>query len=153
MILQSTIFSRLNLMNGSADLILLVIIAWSLQERVQRAWIWAFIGAGLVAFVSAQPPAATVMGYLAAMIIARTLHRRVWQAPVLAMFVTTAVATILQQLITLFSLNISGTSIALGQGFARVILPSAVLNLLLVLPIYALVTDFAAWVYPAEEEG
>ena len=34
-ILQSTIVSRMTLLNGTADLILLFVIAWALQEKVE----------------------------------------------------------------------------------------------------------------------
>lgn len=151
-ILQSTIVSRVQLAGGVADLILLVIIAWSLQERVQHAWIWAVIGAAMVAFVSAVPVVATVTGYLVAMGLGRFFHRRIWQAPVLAMFITTAISTVLQHLITMTFLNINYSAISLGQGFTAVTLPSAFLNLVLALPVYALVTDFSKWVYPVEDE-
>lgn len=151
-ILQSTIVSRVQLGGGAADLVLLVIIAWSLQEQVEHAWIWALIGSAMVAFVSAVPVVATVAGYLIAMVLGRFFHRRIWQAPVLAMFVTTAISTVLQHLIIMTFLNINYSTIALGQGFTAVTLPGAFLNLVLALPVYALVTDFAKWVYPVEDE-
>ena len=44
MMLQSVIISRLPLLSGSADLVLLVIVAWSLQERVPSAYEWAAMG-------------------------------------------------------------------------------------------------------------
>lgn len=150
-ILQTTIVSRLQVLNGSADLILLLLVAGSLQEGVKRVWLWTAIGAGMVAFVSAVPPAVTLLGYLLAVGLARLLHGRIWQAPLLAMFFTIAVSTILQQGIILLFLNLSGSGIPLAQGFSRVILPSAFLNLIGALPVYVLVTDFANLVYPVED--
>ncbi|NPV77153.1 MAG: hypothetical protein HPY59_12380 [Anaerolineae bacterium] len=151
-ILQSTIISRLQVVNGSADLVLLVIVAWSLQERVKRAWVWTIIGAGMVSFVSAVPLLATFTGYLLAMGLARLLHRRIWQAPILAMFITTTVSSVLQHLVALVFLNLSGSPISIPQAFVLVTVPSAFLNLILALPVYALVTDFANLVYPVEDE-
>jgi len=152
LILQSTIISRLQVVNGSADLVLLVIIAWALQERVKRAWVWALIGAGMVAFVSATPLVACFTGYLLAMGLARLLHRRVWQAPILAMFITTIISSLLQHLVTLAFLNLGGSPISITQAFALVTMPSAFLNLILALPVYALVTDFTNLVYPIKDE-
>ncbi len=45
-ILQTSIASRIMLLSGNADLVLLVVVAWGLQERAQGAWIWA-VGASL----------------------------------------------------------------------------------------------------------
>jgi hypothetical protein len=38
------IASRIPLLHGSADLILLALVAWALQKRVNTAWQWALIG-------------------------------------------------------------------------------------------------------------
>lgn len=151
-ILQSAVVSRLQLIHGSADLVLLVIVAWSLQERVKQAWVWAVVGAGMIALISALPVFAIFSGYLLAMGMARLLQRRVWQAPVLAMFLTTAVATILYHLISVVLLKLYGSPMTYGDAFSLVTLPSTFLNILLALPVYTLVTDLANLVYPAEDE-
>ena len=39
--LQTAIVSRINLLAGGADLMLLILAAWALQERVATAWHWA----------------------------------------------------------------------------------------------------------------
>lgn len=151
-ILQSTIISRLQVVHGSADLVLLVIVAWSLQERVKRTWVWTLIGAGMVAYVSALPLMATFTGYLIAMGLARLLHRRIWQAPILAMLIATAIASLLQHLVALVFLTLGGSPISIPQAFALVTAPSVFLNLILALPVYAVVSDFANLVYPAKDE-
>ena len=38
LMLQLAIISRLPLLHGTADLMLLVLVAWALQERVRTAW-------------------------------------------------------------------------------------------------------------------
>ena len=40
MMLQISIASRIMLLSGNVDLLLLVVAAWGLQERVRAAWIW-----------------------------------------------------------------------------------------------------------------
>jgi hypothetical protein len=91
--IQTSVIARLPLLNGTADLILLVLVAWSLQERVKNAWIWAVCGGLLVCLVSATPFYAPVIGYLLVTGLGSILSKRIWQAPILAMFVLTYLGT------------------------------------------------------------
>ncbi len=152
-IFQTVVASNLMLLHGTADLVMLVLIAWSLQERVRTAWIWAFLAGVLVSFVSALPMLTPLIGYLLVTGIARLLQHRVWQSPILAMFVTTVAGTLLFQLISMLLLIFSGTPLPLRESLSLVVLPTALLNLLLSLPVYALVSDMVSWVYPAEVEA
>jgi hypothetical protein len=55
LMLQTGIISHIPLLNGTADIMLLVLVAWSLQEKVTNAWFWALVAGGLVCLVSATP--------------------------------------------------------------------------------------------------
>ncbi len=150
---QTVVVSNLTLLRGSADLVMLVLIAWSLHERVRAAWIWAFVAGALVSFISALPMLTPLIGYLIVTGIARLLQQRLWQSPILAMFVTTVAGTLIFQLMSMIVLIFSGTPLPLRESLSLVVLPSALLNLLLSLPVYALVSDMVSWVYPAEVEA
>ena len=54
-ILQSAIVSRVYLLSGIADLPLVMLAAWALQEEVETAWHWAVATGLLVGFVSGIP--------------------------------------------------------------------------------------------------
>ncbi|MDR3577056.1 MAG: hypothetical protein P4L50_24600 [Anaerolineaceae bacterium] len=152
LIIQSVVVSRLPLLHGTADIILLSLAAWTLQERVKHFWEWALIAGMLVSLVSAMPYFAPLVGYLIVVAIARFLQQHVWQMPILAMFVATIAGTLIQQVLYYVVLQIHGTPLPLNDSISLIILPSALLNLLLSLPVYALVTDLANWVYPVEVE-
>ena len=68
------------------------------------------------------------------------------------MFVATIVGTLIQQALYFVVLQIHGTPLPLSDSLSLIILPSALLNLLLSLPFYALISDLANWVYPVEVE-
>lgn len=150
--LQTIVVSTLPLLQGFADLTLLVLAAWSLQERVRFAWIWA-IGVGLmVGYISALPMLVPVAGYFFVTILCRLLLRRVWQSPILAMFIVTLIGSLVTQLLSMAVLIISGTPLPIEDSINLIVLPSTLLNLLMALPIYAVITDLAHWVYPEEVE-
>jgi hypothetical protein len=149
-ILQTVVVSRLPLLLGSADLVLLALTAWALQERVRNAWIWTIIGGGLVSLISAVPFYAPLIGYLAVTGLARVLQRRVWQTPVLAMFVATFLGTLITQGISIIFLRVTGVPIGLQDALRLVTLPSLLLNLVMAFPVRAIMVDLAEWVYPSE---
>jgi hypothetical protein len=149
-IFQSAVISRLPLLQGSADLILLVVIAWSLQERVRTAWHWAVIAGLIVGYISALNFLVPLIGYLLVTGLGLLLRQRVWQVPILAMLTLTFVGTISINLITLLYLRVVGTPLPLLETLNLIILPSTILNLLLSIPIFALIKDFAEWLYPEE---
>jgi O-antigen/teichoic acid export membrane protein len=82
--------------------------------------------------------------------LARLMQRRVWQAPLLAMFAVTFAGTLVMQFFSFAVLWLAGHSLAPGEVFLQVMLPSSLLNLLLSIPIHALMRDSARWLYPAE---
>ena len=151
-ILQSSLVSRLPLLQGIPDLIMLAIIAWSLQKRVQTAWQWSIIGGLVVGVYSAVPFGVYLVGYGLTTGVALVLRRRVWQVPILAMFLVTFLGTLITQGITLLALRLSGSTIPLWDALNLVTLPSLLLNLLFAIPIYAVINELAGWLYPEEIE-
>jgi len=150
LMLQLAIFSRLPLLHGTADLMLVVLVSWALQERVRSAWVWTLIGGLLVTLVSGLPFYTPVFGYLIATGLARMLRRQVWQTPILAMFVTVFTTTLIYHALSLGMLQIAGRGLPLIDSLTLITLPSVLLNLMLALPVYTLITDLAHWINPAE---
>jgi rod shape-determining protein MreD len=150
--LQSVVFSRLPLLHGTADIVLLTLVAWSLQERVKHAWVWSLIGGALVGLISALPNFASLFFYMVITILIRLIQKRVWQSPLMAMFIATALATIIYQVGCMMALRLTGTPLPIGESLSVVVLPSTLLNLILSIPVYALVADLASWLYPQEIE-
>jgi rod shape-determining protein MreD len=149
-VLQTGIINRIPLLYGTPDLILLVLVAWSLQEKVNNAWIWAVVGGVLVSFVSATPFFAPLIGYLLVIILGRLLQRRIWQTPILAMFVLTFIGTVLYQGILFAALVVNGVPLGWRESLNLVTLPSVLLNMALALPVHSIIVDLSHWLYPIQ---
>ena len=63
LMLQTAVFSRVPLLQGTTDLVLLAVVAWALQRKVQTAWQWAIVAGVMVSFVSAMPFGTLLLGY------------------------------------------------------------------------------------------
>jgi len=150
-ILQSAVISRVYLLSGIADLPLIMLAAWSLQEEVDSAWHWAVATGLLVGFISGISWVVPVFGYMAVVVLAQILQRRVWQAPLLAMFSITFLGTIIVSVLSLAVLRFSGVPLPVSDVFGLLTLPGVLLNMLLAIPVYAVMRDLARWVYPSPE--
>lgn len=151
-ILQTTIFSQARLVSGTADLILLFLAAWSLQEQVKNSWYFATIAGFLISLVSAMPFFVPIIGYLGVVGISKGLQKQIWRTPLLAMLMVVLLGTFFQHSIYIIALQVTGAQIPWDQSLDRVILPSALLNLIFALPIYALAKDLAGRITPQEVE-
>ena len=147
-IFQSAVFSQVQLLYGTTDLVLLIVVAWAVQERVTTAWHWGVIAGILASLATAVPAIAIIPTYVVITGIALYMRRIFWQRPLLAMITATVLGTLASQIITVAVLVFNGTPIPLIEAFYLITLPSALLNLLLAVPIYALIGDLANWLYP-----
>jgi len=153
MMLQTAIISRVTLLNGCADLILVILAGWALQERVKTAWQWALVGGALFSFISRVPWFVPLVGYLATVALARLFQRHFWQAPLLAMFAVCFFGTLAMHFLSFFSLRLIGNPLPIAASFNLIILPSVLLNLLLAIPIFFGMRDLANWLYPKVVEA
>lgn len=151
-VVQSTIISRMPLLNGTADLILVFIVAWAIQDRVESAWQWCLIGGILASFYSGLPFGTYILAYLGATGITRLLKRQVWKAPFLAMLAAVFTGTLVVQILSLMVRIVGGVSLPFITVLNLVILPGLLLNLLIAIPIFSIMRDIAGWLYPEELE-
>ena len=130
---------------------MLMFAAWALQKRVRSAWHWTVLGCAMLGFVSNIPWPVLVAGYFSVVFIAQALQKRVWQAPLLAMFSVTFIGTLFMHLISFIVLRLLGTLFVFEDVIGLITLPSLLLNMLFSIPIYTFMRDLARWVYPSEE--
>ncbi len=149
--MQSAIVSRVYLLSGIADLPLVMLAAWALQQEVKTAWHWAVATGLLVGFVSGIVWFVPVISYVIVVMLAQILQRRVWQAPLLAMFVVTFLGTIVLYLLSFAILRLSGVPLPVSDTLGLLTLPGVLLNLLLAIPAYAVMRDLSRWVHPSSE--
>jgi len=104
----------------------------------------------LVGFISGTPWYVYLGGYMVVVGMARLLAQRVWQAPLLAMFTVTLIGTLVLLMLSYLERSLLETSLVFNLSFGQIILPSILLNLLLAIPVHALIRDLANRLYPGE---
>ncbi|RMF41250.1 MAG: hypothetical protein D6755_12815 [Anaerolineae bacterium] len=147
-ILQSALIRQVTVLQGSADIVMLMVAAWALQPNVRRSWVWAIVAGIMVGYISSVPLAVWLGGYVSVGLMAAYLRRRAWEAPILGMILLAIAGTLIVQGLAWGALRLLGTPLPLALSLRRVILPGILLNLLFAIPIYSLANDLATWVFP-----
>jgi cell shape-determining protein MreD len=150
-VLQVTLMGRFSLLAGTADLLLLVMLTYMLQEDVRADWRWGIAVGLMVDLSSALPIWVSLAAYVGAAALAQLLETRVWKIPLLTLFGATLGGTLLIQAVTMFYLWLNASPINFAEAFNLVTLPSMLLNLLLVLPVSAVVSEFSKLALPSQE--
>ncbi len=150
-VLQSAIIPSFALLSGYADLLLVLLAAWALQEGVDTGLQWALLAALMISLVSHLPWFIYVAGYVGIVLLARVLQKRVWQVPMLAMLTVTFLGTVFMHLLTFVYLRLFGHGISFSDAMGLVTLPSLLLNLLVAIPVFGMMRDLARWVFPSAE--
>lgn len=148
MMLQYGVFSRWMILSGSPDLVLLLVIALCLHQKHRRFWILILIMGGIVGFVSALPFFLPMVIYMAVYLVSLSLKQRVWQTPLLAMFLLTFGATILAHLLSITVLFVQRIPFVFSEALVNVVLPAVFLNMFLAIPVHAIVRELSVWLYP-----
>lgn len=151
-IFQSVVVSNIPLLHGTADVVLLVLAALALQDRITTIYEWAVMAGIFMGLISAVPWFIPLFGYVGVVALARFLKRQVWQTPVLAMLLTTLSGSAGMLGMQMLALQAQEVPISIMESLNLVIVPAVFLNLLLALPVYALTVDVTRSVYPEEVE-
>jgi hypothetical protein len=150
-VIQSSIISRMPLFSAKADLLLLVIVAWALYPKVDSGWFWAGTAGFAGMLISALPPGLFLIAYLLCVGLALFLKRYLWKVPLLAMLTAVILGTVIIYLVSYFVVSLQqGQLLPVNTVVNFILIPGILLNLIFAAPVYILLRDLAAWVYPAE---
>lgn len=148
MMFQIGVLNNMPLLHGYSDLVLLAIIAWALQKKVTTAWQWSLIGGLLATLISAMPLGVYFIAYILVTGIALMIKKIVWRIPFISMLLVTVLGTFIVLGMSYIVLRLANVPLPFGYSFNEILIPSAILNVILALPIYGLISEITKWLYP-----
>jgi len=148
-VLQATVLSRVHLLGGTVDLVLLLSLSWTLVGEWQGGPAWGLMGGLCLDLLSGGPLGANALGLVLVAYGASLSEGRFWRSHVLLPLATVLLGTILYHLIYLALLALSGHSVDWAASLADVTLPAVLLNTVLMLPVYHLVRWMHGVTHPA----
>lgn len=145
--IQVSFFGQIRLLDGTTDLIMLCMIAWSINDRTKYSWILVIASGLIMTYISAMPMNGYMWMYLIIWGIIRFIRNHVWQMPLILMLFMTIIGTLIVSVGTLGLLFLQNASVDYAEAFRQIIVPSIVMNLLLSIPIYAFLNDVVNTLY------
>ena len=150
-IFQSSVVSRLPLNRGTADLMLVVLVAITLQKSAKSTWLWSIVGGLLMDFFSGLPYGLFTFSYLIATSMAFKLRERIWRFSFLMQLLVVFTGTIISHGLAVLVLFLGGGTLQLNTVLQGITLPSIILNFVLSLPVFIITQDIIQQFTPAEQ--
>jgi len=130
-LIQTTVLSRVDVLGGRPNLLLIVVLIWAVVRGMDEGLVWAFVGGLILDLLSGGPLAGTALALLAAAYLAgQSLGEEVGSAA-LRVMVLAALGTLTYHVVLLLVLSWTGHPVSWGFSLARVGGPSVVLNAVL----------------------
>ncbi|HIC94541.1 MAG TPA: rod shape-determining protein MreD [Anaerolineae bacterium] len=130
-IVQSTAIPHLAIMGVKPDLMLLVVMSWSLLRGGEEGLVWAFIGGLALDILSGAPFGASTLALMAVSFLSGLGEVRIFRTHIVLPLLTAFFATLVYDILFLLLLQMSGWPVAWLDNLVKVILPSALLNVAL----------------------
>jgi rod shape-determining protein MreD len=135
-VVQGTLLSRLRILGITPNLLLVIVVSWSLARGVTEGLIWAFIGGLGVDLIAGLPVGTSSLALMPVCFLAGIGRNSVYTHSVFWPMLLVALATPLHGWIVLLILQFLGMPVDWVSTTVRVILPELILNILLTIPVY-----------------
>jgi rod shape-determining protein MreD len=139
-ILQSALLPHLSIVGVKVDLVLLMVIAWSIRRGIAEGLIWAVLGGLALDVLSVGPFGLSILTCCLVTIIAGGAGPILRRTSVLLPLVLTPVLSIVATLVAALGLELLGRPTSWPATVALVVLPAAVLDSVAMLVVYPLVS-------------
>jgi rod shape-determining protein MreD len=142
-IVQGTLLARLRFFGASPNLLLVVVVGWSLLRSVSEGLLWSFAGGLGVDLIAGLPLGTTALALMPTCFLAGLGRSRVFASSLPLPVLLAALATPIAGWINLLTQQLRGVAVDWIGSTLRVILPELALNVLLVVVMYPILRWFA----------
>lgn len=141
---QSVVLPHLAILGVKADLVLLLVIAWSIRRGPGEGIAWAVVGGIAVDLLSAEPFGVAVIALGLAAVVAGSLGPSLRQSSALLPLAITPFVSIVATLAAAAVLSLIGWPVFWPVTVALVVLPATVVNSVAMLAVYPVVSAIDA---------
>jgi rod shape-determining protein MreD len=145
---QTTILPQFDLLNGRADLVLLLVVGWAMTGRVEQAMVVGLVGGMLLDLSSGVPLGISSLALIAAANVATLTQGRLWRAHQFAALGSVLICCLVYYTILGTGVVIARPSLDLAPSLARIVLPATLLNLLFAIPAMQLTGGLERALFP-----
>ena len=143
-IVQSVVLAHASVVGVKVDLVMLLVVAWSIRRGIAEGIFWAIVGGIAIDLLSTEPFGAAGLSLGVAAVLAGSIGPSLRRSSALLPLAITPVVSIVTTLVNAAILALVGWPIFWPLTVALVVLPAAVLNSLAMLAVYPLVASIEA---------
>lgn len=151
-VIQTSVVPHLAIWGVFADLPLLVVVTWSLLRGAREGVVWGFVAGIAVDSLSGAPFGAATLSLMAAGGLSGLGQATVVRARFLLPSVAAFLASIVSSLVFMLVAQVSGQPVPWLDTLLRIVLPSALLNALLMPLVFLLMSKLHSWLRRGEME-
>jgi len=139
-LLQSSLLPHLSRGGLKPDLVVMLVISWGLLRGVQEGLLWAFIGGLALDLLSATPLGLSALILTLLTLLTSLGQKSIYRTSILFPLAVIFLATFGYNLALLLGWQLLGRPALWGETFLEVLLPTGLLNTLVMLPLYPLLS-------------
>jgi rod shape-determining protein MreD len=142
--LQTSVVPQLGILGGRPDLVLLLVLSWSLNVTLEQGLVWVFVGGIFTDLLSAAPLGTSSFGMIILVFGIHAVRQQLYSVGLFTLVWVVVGGTVFQQVVSAAILLLSGFQPVLGLGvvvesLSYILLPTIFYNLVLILPVYGFV--------------
>ena len=145
-ILQSVLAPFLNFGSIHPDLVVVIVLGWSILKNFTEAVTWAFIGGVILDVLTSPPFGVFTVSFLLTAILINFWHSRLSDSTLLLPILFALPYTMFFNLCNLLFLQVLGYTIAWGSAVRTIIFPAGLMNvaaMALIFPILSWLNQFS----------
>jgi rod shape-determining protein MreD len=147
-ILQVTVIPRVSVLGGRPDLVLLIVLSWTLNGSLEEGVVWAFVGGLCTDLLSAAPLGTSAAGMVILAFMVHAVRQQLYTVGIFTLIWVVLLGTLFQHLSITVILVLTGFAPAfagrLGYGvivqqMTTFVFPTMIYNLVVILPTYGMI--------------
>lgn len=138
-VLQSTVVPEIRIAGGGPDLILMLVLSWTLLADTTEGIAWAMVGGILQDIISGVPTGTTALALVIVAFLVSIVPGVVTSNNLIIPPVAAAGGTVIFHLVIVAVLAVLGRPVPFGYTLTFVTFPSVLFNAILMLPIFRVI--------------
>jgi rod shape-determining protein MreD len=148
-LLQTAVFSHLRVFGGQPDLIVLLVIAWSILDRDREGIVWAFVGGLFLDLFSGAPIGVSSLALMPMAFVVSLSEAQVYSTNAVLPIILGLGGALSYHVLYLLLIRVFGQeSLPWSQAFVYVMLPSVLVDTLLIAPFLGIMGRWYTRLHP-----
>ncbi|MEP7285688.1 MAG: rod shape-determining protein MreD [Chloroflexota bacterium] len=135
-ILQSTVIPEIRIAGGGPDLILMMVLSWTMLAGLEEGIIWAIVGGVLQDLVTSAPTGTTALALVVVVFLSDLVLGPVSRNNIIFPPIIIAAGTAIFQLVLAILLTVLGHTVSISYTLSTITVPTLLFNVVLILPIF-----------------